>query len=60
MKRIILLFAISFSAGCGVKGDPEPPLLPPELGRGQPTYRQATEEIIHPDMKKDPDDEQKK
>jgi len=34
-----------FIAGCGVKGDPVPPARPPELGRGQPTYRKATEKI---------------
>ena len=31
--------------GCGVKGDPVAPAKPPELGRGQPTYRKATEKI---------------
>ncbi len=31
--------------GCGVRGDPLPPERPPEIGRGRPTYRRATEEI---------------
>ncbi|MCB0391147.1 MAG: hypothetical protein KDD58_07645 [Bdellovibrionales bacterium] len=34
--------------GCGVKGDPLPPEKPPLLGRGQPTYKKATEEIVLP------------
>ena len=32
--------------GCGVKGDPLPPEKPADLGRGRPTYKRATEEII--------------
>lgn len=36
---------IIFASGCGVKGDPVPPDKPPEIGRGQPTYRKATEKI---------------
>jgi len=39
------IVALFFIAGCGVKGDPVPPDKPPELGRGQPTYRKATEKI---------------
>ena len=38
------------ATGCGVKGDPLPPLTPAELGRGQPTYRRATEEIDLPEL----------
>lgn len=42
----VLIVGISFFlAGCGVKGDPVPPTKPPQLGRGQPTYRRATEKI---------------
>ncbi len=29
--------------GCGVRGEPLPPTTPPEIGRGQPTFRRATE-----------------
>lgn len=38
---VVLLCA----TGCGVKGDPLPPERPPELGRGRPTYRRATQDI---------------
>lgn len=34
-----------FFAGCGVRGRPQPPLQPPELGRGQPTFKRASEEF---------------
>jgi hypothetical protein len=47
-KKILtgnLALAFFFILGCGVKGDPIPPTKPPELGRGQPTYRKATEKI---------------
>ena len=40
--------AFFFLLGCGVKGDPLPPEKPPLLGRGQPTYKKATEEISLP------------
>ncbi|HMN67100.1 MAG TPA: hypothetical protein PKC28_01045 [Bdellovibrionales bacterium] len=41
-----LIFSLWFTLvnlGCGVKGDPLPPEKPPELGRGRPTYKKATE-----------------
>lgn len=42
----VILTGIFFCfLGCGVKGDPLPPEKPPELGRGRPTYKRATEEI---------------
>lgn len=49
-KKILIVNAVIdifflFVTGCGVKGDPVPPSQPPELGRGQPTYRKATEKI---------------
>lgn len=34
--------------GCGVKGDPMPPEKPPFIGRGEQTYKRATEEIFSP------------
>lgn len=49
LKILILIFCIS---GCGVKGDPLPPLTPTELGRGQPTYKSATEDLIIPEIDK--------
>lgn len=44
---VILMFGI---LSCGVKGDPIPPASPPELGRGEPTYKRATEEFAFPDV----------
>ncbi len=48
--------------GCGVKGDPIPPDRPPNLGRGNPTYKRATEDISLPKATgihfEDPDREQ--
>lgn len=38
----LILYAV---LGCGVKGDPLPPERPPELGRGRPSYRRATEQL---------------
>lgn len=37
-------------AGCGVKGAPLPPLTPPEIGRGKPTFRRATEDLAFPQV----------
>lgn len=34
--------------GCGVRGRPQPPTTPPEIGRGQPTFRRATEQLAFP------------
>jgi hypothetical protein len=42
---LCLLFVFFMAAGCGVKGDPLPPENPPEIGRGRPTYKRASEEI---------------
>jgi hypothetical protein len=36
--------------GCGVRGDPVPPKIPAELGRGQPTYKGATEDLAFPNV----------
>lgn len=49
---IICLMALSsvLSVGCGVRGAPQPPLTPAELGRGQPTFKRATEGFAFPDV----------
>jgi hypothetical protein len=39
----------SFSA-CGVRGDPQPPLAPSELGRGKPTFKRSTAEFAFPEV----------
>lgn len=38
--------------GCGVRGRPQPPLTPPEIGRGQPSFKRATEEYAFPEVPK--------
>jgi len=50
MKNLILPFFFSLACvfelvGCGVKGKPLPPLTPPVLGRGEPNYSKATEDV---------------
>lgn len=63
MKYIAVSICMFAMIGCGVKGDPIPPGTPAELGRGQPTYKKATEEFAFPDVppiyddKKDEKDE---
>lgn len=39
------LLLLGVCSACGVKGRPQPPLEPPELGRGEPTFKRATEEF---------------
>lgn len=41
---LVLLGAVGLQAGCGVKGDPEPPGTPVQIGRGRPMYRGLLEE----------------
>lgn len=36
--------------GCGVRGRPQPPLIPPELGRGEPTFKRASEGFTIPNV----------
>ena len=46
MIKIIEIFAIGvLISGCGVKGDPSPPGVPAEIGRGRPTYKRAMQKI---------------
>lgn len=40
---LVALIACSALSSCGVRGRPQPPTTPPEIGRGQPTFRRATE-----------------
>ena len=41
MKCLISVCSLLLVVGCGVKGNPQPPLTPPELGRGQPTFKRS-------------------
>jgi hypothetical protein len=45
LKKVLILKFLFLIAGCGVKGDPLPPTTPPQIGRGQPTFKRATEKI---------------
>lgn len=44
IKSLMLLSLCS----CGVRGDPMPPKTPPDLGRGKPSYKGATESLAYP------------
>lgn len=41
----ISVFFVFLTSACGVKGDPQPPLTPPLLGRGEPSFSKATEAL---------------
>lgn len=44
LSRFFSMFVLSaFFVGCGVKGVPLPPLKAPPIGRGEPTYSEATQ-----------------
>lgn len=42
---MICLSLLIFLCACGVKGKPQPPLTAPVLGRGEPSYSKATENV---------------
>ncbi|MEZ4871413.1 MAG: hypothetical protein R2827_04030 [Bdellovibrionales bacterium] len=41
MKLIYLFCLVFLMFGCGVKGDPRPPLKPTDIGRGRPGFKGA-------------------
>lgn len=41
-KLVSILALAQVISGCGVKGMPLPPLTPAPIGRGEPTYSEAT------------------
>jgi hypothetical protein len=43
MKNLIATLVLFALCGCGVKGNPQPPLQSPVLGRGEPNFSKATE-----------------
>lgn len=49
-QTLFILMIVHVLSGCGVRGKPQPPLRPPEIGRGQPTFKRATEEYAFPDV----------
>jgi predicted small lipoprotein YifL len=42
LNKVLFCLLSLVLASCGVKGRPLPPLNPPTLGRGEPTYSEAT------------------
>ena len=58
-NAVVILAALNIYSlvGCGVKGDPLPPEKPAELGRGQPTYKKAAEQIEVKSRSKSPFEE---
>lgn len=44
------VLALVLFVGCGVRGRPEPPLKPPTLGHGKPTFKRSTEEYAFPEV----------
>ena len=50
MRALFLLVFVATLSACGVRGRPQPPLTPAELGRGQPTFKRATEEFAFPNV----------
>lgn len=45
MKNLGLMLLSVFICSCGVRGDPQPPLEAPYIGRGQPTYQKAIQSL---------------
>lgn len=45
-KRILAILLALLASGCGVKGDPKPPVTPAALGHGQPSFKRATKLIV--------------
>lgn len=50
LKILLLLAACVCVSACGVRGKPLPPEKPAELGRGQPSFKRATEEFAFPEV----------
>lgn len=49
--KSLLFLCVLFLVECGVKGDPLPPLEPPALGRGKPSFRRATKKLPYEHLK---------
>ena len=45
MRLLIPILLLFILCGCGVKGNPQPPLQSPVLGRGEPNFSKATESV---------------
>lgn len=53
---IMMGFFFTVITNCGVKGKPQPPLTAPVLGRGEPSYSKATENVKLKQQKPRPSD----
>ena len=51
IRKLVLALPFLFAA-CGVKGNPQPPMEPPVLGRGEPNFSKATEDLKIKKLKK--------
>lgn len=46
MKNVWMILSTSIIlVNCGVKGKPLPPLSPPDIGRGEPSFSKTTQKI---------------
>ncbi|MFN7825000.1 MAG: hypothetical protein ACK5P6_06540 [Pseudobdellovibrionaceae bacterium] len=43
--RLLICLIMTYSLGCGVKGKPLAPLQPTPIGRGEPSFQKAAEQI---------------
>lgn len=50
LNKFLVIVCLAGLAACGVRGKPQPPLTPPELSRGQPTFKRATQEFAFPEV----------
>jgi hypothetical protein len=50
VTKIILLLSVLAQIGCGVRGRPQPPLTPAQIGRGQPTFTRDSEDLAFPSV----------
>ena len=47
---VAAIFAAAAVSSCGVRGRPQPPISPPELGHGQPGFKRASDEFAFPNI----------
>lgn len=49
-SKSVAFVVLLLLASCGVRGKPQPPLTPPELGHGQPGFKRASDEFAFPNV----------
>ncbi len=59
-RCILTLIAALLLFGCGVKGDPQPPVEMPPLGKGKPTFDKASKELIDKEKAREEESKRKK